>query len=777
MGKNEGESGPSAHLSSAKKALLEQRLRGALSPAAPAIPQRPDPGTAPLSFAQERLWFRDRLEPGSPAYNRPVALRLSGELDVAILERALSEVVRRHQTLRASFPTMDGQPKQVFAPPRTVTIPVTPLEEWPDEEREDRARHLATEETQRPFDLAGGPLFRVSLMRLAPDEHLLLVVVHHIVFDGWSAQVLLREIATLYAAFSEDSASPLSEPPIQYADYAHWQREQLRGAALDSELSYWESVLDGSPQPLNLPTDKPRPAILSFRGARQLLSIPGSLADGLRSLSQQEGMTLYVTLLAGFQALLSRLSGQQDILVCTPVANREQVELEGLIGYFNNIIVMRTDLSGDPTYRDLLQRVHSVVMGAYDHQNLPFQMLAELPSLTHTPLSRALFALQNFPSEAPPWAGPATTPFQFDKGATDFELSLFVEQRGSDLTVILEHKTELFDASSATRMLRQFVQILEQALSDPGLPVSSLLLAPESKSRPEIPDSSALPAREKARPNRLPQSRARPALDSAFVEPRDDLERRVTTIWEDVLGVKPVGIRDSFFDLGGNSLLAMRLLSQIEGICGSVNSLAGFFQTPTVEQITRILRAEIATDPAAPDAQRDEPGSKPIEDTFWRGMRNRVLQVLALYAPGFKTTRVRLHRMRGVQIGDNVAIGTSVLIETAYPQLVSIGNNVSISMRSVIVAHFRESTDKAKTGQGPSVSIEDDVYIGAGSIILPNLTIGRGAVVTAGSVVSQSVPPLTMVQGNPARPVALCGVPLAGSSYADFVRNLIPLDS
>jgi len=766
-----------AQLSTAKRALLEQRLQGILTPKAPTIPQRPDLSAAPLSYAQERLWFRDRWEPGSPAYNRPVAVRLSGPLDVSLLEQALSEIVRRHETLRATFPIEEGKPLQVIAPYQALTIPVVDLKQWPRVEREDQARRLAAMEAQRPFSLADGPLLRATLLQLDPQEHVLLLVVHHIVFDGWSAQVLFQELAALYTAFSTGASSPLPKLPIQYTDFAYWQRQQLQGEVLESELAYWDQQLGSSPHALELPTDQPRQAVATFQGARQSLGLPRNLADALRTLSQEEDVTLYMSLLAAFQALLVYHSGQEDIIVCTPVANREQVELEGLIGYFNNIIVMRTDLSGDPSFREILDRVRRVVMGAYDHQNLPFQKLAELPDLAQIPLSRALFALQNFPSDAPPLQGMVTTAFDFDKGATDFELSLFVEQRGDDLTGMLEHKTDLFNASTANRMLDQFQQILERAVGAPELRLSALLSMPELEPRRATSRISADSTEPEGQHTPSRMVRSRPRLDVTFVEPRTDLERRITEIWEEVLGVQPIGIRDSFFDLGGNSLLAMRLFAQIEGTCGSVTSLSTFFQTPTIEQIARILQGADSPALAASEEESEAAQSEPMRDSFWRGLRNRLLQVIALYAPGFKTTRVRLHQMRGVKIGDNVAIGTSVIIETAYPQLVSIGNNVSISMRSLIVAHFRESTDKAKSGEEPSVRIEDDVYIGAGAIILPNLTIGQGAVVTAGSVVSQSVPPLTMVQGNPAKPVAHCGVPLAGSTYEDFVRNLRPIVS
>lgn len=767
-----------AQLSAAKKALLAQRLKSALTPASPTIPRRPDPNAVPLSYGQERLWFRARWEPGSPAYNRPVALRLTGQLDVAVLEQALGEVLRRHETLRAAFPTKKGKPHQIIMPFQAVTIQVNDLQQWPRHERETQARQLAAEEARQPFDLATGPLVRTTLFCLEPEEHVLLLVVHHIVFDGWSAQLLLSEVAALYTAFLAGEASSLPNLPIQYADFAYWQREQLQGELLESELAYWEQQLGRGTQALELPLDQPRQTTLSFRAARQTQKLPRPLADALRALGRQEDVTLYMILLAAFQALLHSLSGQDDILVCTPVANREEVELEKLIGYFNNIIVMRTNLSGDPSFRALLDRVRPTVMGAYDHQRLPFQRLAELPGLTHTPLSRALFALQNFPSEVQVLQGLVTTPFDFDKGATDFELSLFVEQRGQDLTAILEHKTDLFAPSTAARILDQFQTTLERALATPELSLEALLSVLE-EGAPEVAESIQTDSSASVDDQRpaTRTTRTRPELDVAFVQPRDDLERQIATIWEEVLYVQPIGVRDSFFDLGGNSLLAMRLFAQIEGACGSVGSLSAFFQTPTIEQIASILREEDSLDLAPSVHAGERAAPEPMKDSFWRGMRNRLLQVIALYAPGFKTTRVRLHRMRGVKIGSNVAIGTSVIIETAYPQLVSIGDNVSISMRSVIVAHFRESTDKAKAAGEASVRIEDNAYIGAGAIILPNLTIGQGAVVTAGSVVSQSVPSLTMVQGNPAKPVAQCGVPLAGSTYEDFVRNLRPIAS
>jgi acetyltransferase-like isoleucine patch superfamily enzyme len=774
MSEQEASAERRAQLSLAKQALLEKRLKGALTSPSKAvtIPRRPDSESAPLSFAQERLWFRDQWEPGNPAYNRPVAVRLAGRLHASVLERALGEILHRHEALRATFPSAEGKPVQKLSPFAAFTLPVVDLGEQASGERDAYARHVAAEESRRPFSLATGPLVRATLLRLDEEEHILLLVVHHIVFDGWSAQVLLRELASLYAAFSAHESSPLPDLPVQYADYAYWQRQMLRGAALQSDLAYWEQQLANKPQALAMPTDYPRPAVLSHRGAKQSLAFPEKLTGALRDLSQQNGTTLYMTLLAGFQTLLHRYAAQQDIIVCTPVANRSQEELEGLIGYFNNIIVMRTDLSGDPSFRELLGRVRGVVIGAYEHQNLPFQMLAELPSLAHTPLTRALFALQGFPSQVPALPDLTMSPFDFDKGATDFELSLFMEQRAEGLVGVLEYKTDLFEAATIRGMLENLRELLARAEADPEQQISSLL--PPEKITPSSKSDEVQPSRPVTAPSMV--ARSRPELRAAYVAPRDDLELQIAAIWEEVLGVRPIGIQDSFFDLGGNSLLAMRVFARIGEMCGSPASLSAFFRTPTVAQVAELLRDEKAPQPVESEEESRDPSPQPMRDTFWKGFRNRLFQLIALYAPGFKTTRVRLHRMRGVRIGSNVSIGTSVIIETAYPQLVSIGNNVSISVRSVIIAHFRESTDQAKTSNEPSVRIEDNVYIGAGVIVLPNVTIGHGSVVTAGSVVSQSVPPLTMMQGNPAKAVARCGVPLAGNTYEDFVRNLTPIE-
>ena len=324
----------------------------------------------PPSFAQERLWFFDQLEPASASYRLSMVRRLGGRLDVQALERSLNEIVRRHESLRTTFPAVDGQPVQAVLSSLAVALPVVDLREVPSDEREGQARQMATEELLRPFDLAKGPLLRPMLLSLDAEDHVLVVALHHIVSDGWSMGVLSRELSTLYEAYSAGRPSPLPELPIQYADFAVWQRQWLQGAVLDKQLVYWREQLDGSPALLSLPTDRPRPLIQTYRGARQSLTIPQALSESLKALSIEEGATLFMTLLAALQVLLYRYTGQEDIVVGTPIANRNREEIEGLIGFFVNTLVMRSDLSGNPTFRELLGQVREVCLGAYEHQDL-----------------------------------------------------------------------------------------------------------------------------------------------------------------------------------------------------------------------------------------------------------------------------------------------------------------------------------------------------------------------------------------------------------------------
>ncbi len=465
-----------------KRRLLEQWLEEEGIKPSPTITssRRKDFAELPLSFAQQRLWFIDQLEQGSPFYNIPSAVRLQGPLNLQALCESFDEIIRRHEALRTSFREVDGQPTQVIAPELSLNLSTSDLGGLTPTERETKARQLASEEARRPFDLQRGPLLRVKLMRLSEDEHILLVVMHHIVSDGWSVGVLLRELATLYQAFSAGQTSMLANPSIQYADYTLWQREWLQGEVLESQLAYWKRQLDGLVPMLELPTDRIRPKVQTFRGAQVFGQLSKSLSDKLLALSRHEDVTLFMTLLAAFNVLLSRHTGQEDIAVGSPIANRVRPETEDLIGFFANTLVLRTDLSGEPSFRRLLSRVHAVALEAYAHQDIPFEKLVEelqpARNMSRHPLFQVAFTLQNTPLPALEIGDLKLSTVDMDTGTAKFDLTLIVEETECGLTTSLEYDTGLFEEQTVARMLDHFQTLLEGIVADPGRRISELPL-------------------------------------------------------------------------------------------------------------------------------------------------------------------------------------------------------------------------------------------------------------------------------------------------------------
>ncbi|MBI1853014.1 MAG: amino acid adenylation domain-containing protein [Planctomycetes bacterium] len=430
----------------------------------------------PLSFAQQRLWFLDHLDPGSALYAIPVRVHLDGPLDSARLERSLNAVVRRHEALRTAFPTVEGRPVARVSPELRVDLPLIEVRDADEVER------LAALEARRPFDLASGPLVRATLYRRGSDEHDLLLTMHHIVSDGWSAGVLLHEIAALYEA--GESAAPLPPLPLQYADFAAWQRECLRGAALDERLDYWRERLDGAPV-LALPTDRPRPAAQSHRGAREAFGLPAALVARLEDLGRNEGATLFMTFLAAFDVLLHRYGGQDDVCVGTALAARDRREFEGLIGFFANTLVMRVDLSGDPTFDELLARVRDVSLGAFAHPDLPFEKLVDSlgveRSLSHEPLFQVMLVLQNAATPPIAFDGLRATTTEVDRGAALVDLSLAFLERDGGLDGTLEYATDLFDRETVRRLIAHFRAILDAVVTDPGRRISKIPLLSETE--------------------------------------------------------------------------------------------------------------------------------------------------------------------------------------------------------------------------------------------------------------------------------------------------------
>jgi amino acid adenylation domain-containing protein len=469
-------------------ALSIEAMRGTITGIqAPPVEMAPRDEELPLSFAQQRLWFLNDLIPDSPLYNVPAPVSIRGHLDLILLKQGLSEIVRRHDILRTSFPRQDSDPVQVVASSIDLPLELIDLTSLPDDERKGEAMRIAQVEAREVFDLTRGPLLRTTLLSLGEQEHWLLLTMHHIITDGWSMGIILRELAQVYEAFLSDSPSPLRELAIQYGDFAHWQRQWLQGDLLDQQLSYWKHQLDAI-QPLQLPSDKPRPATRTFVGQRLYATLPQPLVQALEALSRREGVTLYMTLLAAFNVLLSRYSGQLDIALGTPIANRNRGEIEDLIGFFVNTLVIRTDLSGNPSFRQLLKRVREVTLAAFAHQDLPFEKLVEelhpQRDLSQTPLFQAVFAMQNFPLPLFSTAGLSFEPLEIDTATAKFDLTLSVmpvEQGG--LLASLEYSSELFENSTIVRMVTHLQNLLAGILDDPLRRVGDLPLLSEQERR------------------------------------------------------------------------------------------------------------------------------------------------------------------------------------------------------------------------------------------------------------------------------------------------------
>jgi amino acid adenylation domain-containing protein len=461
-----------------KRALLAEQLRK----------HKKEPARQfPLSFSQQRLWFLEQLVPGSAAYNVPTAVRIHGPLDVALWQRCCNEIVKRHEALRTTFAEVGGQPVQVVSADGQPELAVVECPHLRDPGGEAELQRLASEEIQRPFDLRRGPLLRVKFFRLAADEHVLVLTMHHIVADLWSMAVAVQEMVALYQAFRAGAASAgLPELPIQYADYAAWQRRKLEGDGLAADLAYWKKTLEGAAPVLELPTDRPRPAVQTSRGGSRPFELPGPLMNQLRALSQREGATPFMTLLAAFQVLLYRYSNQEDVVVGTPIANRSRPEIERLIGFFVNTLAMRTDLSGEPTFRELLARVRQVCLGAYAHQDLPFERLVEelhpKRDLSRSPIFQVSFIFQNIAVPDFDVGGLRVSPLTVESATARFDLELQVFDRAGGLTGWFEYNRDLFDAATIDRMSRHLRRLVEAIVADPDRRISELpLLEPAER--------------------------------------------------------------------------------------------------------------------------------------------------------------------------------------------------------------------------------------------------------------------------------------------------------
>lgn len=540
----------------------------------PPIQLAPRHQPLPLSFNQERLWNLERLQPGSSVYHLQHSFRLVGVLNLQALKQSLREIARRHATLRTTFPTVNGQPSQAIADTIELPLTITDLRHLTPTEQDLVVHHQALAQAEQLFQLNQGPLWRVTLLQLSDTESVLLRTIHHIIFDGVSHSIFVRELGTLYSAFANGAASPLLELPVQYADFAWTQRQWLQGEGLALQLDYWQQHFQGQVEALALPTDVPRTATPSYQGACEVQSLSPALAEALKALSAKYGISLFITLFTGFNILLHQYTGQEDLVICSPVSGRHRAETRGLIGYFNNVVALRNNLSGNPSFSELLARVAQGFMEASNYQDVPLQLVAELPNLVRTPLTRAMFALQNTATPALELEGLQVSSAFVDREIANFDLSLSVHEVANQLTVVLQYKTDLFYSGTIAHMLEQYLQLLGRLTWHPEQRLSDLPVL-----RTATPDPAYHPKLEG-----LP--------DTPYVAPRNAIEQKLVRVWENTLKITPISVTDNFFELGGHSLLAVQMATTLEQTLERSCPVSNLFRYPTIAQFAEQLQNE-----------------------------------------------------------------------------------------------------------------------------------------------------------------------------------------
>jgi thioesterase domain-containing protein/acyl carrier protein len=637
----------------------------------------------PLSVSQERLWYQHQFEPNSSLNNIITAYRIQGSLNIKWLHKIQSEIVRRHEILRTTFPRVNGKPTVAIAPDwDDLPITLEDLQSVLIAEREEVAHERAIAESRRPFDLEKGPLLRLHLIRVAPDDHFLSMTLHRVMADGVSVDIFFREIVTLYEAYLLNKPASLPELPIQYLDYAYWQRQKLQGEFLATNLRYWKQHLEGPIPVLNLPTSRPRPSVQSFNTLRRRLIFPKTLNDALNALGQQEETTLFTTLLAALKVLLYRYSGKDDLVICCSNAGRNRAEVEPLIGPFFNTLALRTHLDGDPSFRELLDRAKKTTLDGFAHQELPFeQLVAELGTSNNrgrSPLFQMFFALNPSWKDGNTLSSVELPGIVFDTmfgylytGKTKFDLFLVARESEEGLQLLFEYNSDIFDGDIIEPMMDYFRTLLESIVANPDEPISKLfLLTPaeqkqllEEWNRSEtyildrylqptpmgvlgevylggsklnkenliaspfkpgeclyktgklaryLPDGSIEYIDQET--ESADQESVAPVKEKNYVASRDAIEEQLAEIWERVLNIKPIGIQDNFFDLGGHSVLAVRLFSQIEETFGKNLPLSTLLQSSTIELQAKLLREDDLTDAWSPlvEIKAGDPNKPPL---------------------------------------------------------------------------------------------------------------------------------------------------------------------
>lgn len=608
-------------LSPEQRAALEKKLRAkrkakaSTTSSTAAIAPRADQNTYPFSAGQQRLWLLEQLDPDSAAYNITDAFHLRGRLDAARLESALQAIQNRHDVLRARFETVNDQPVQHVAPPHTADWEkggrdITPrldqvdLRDTPPSQKLIDARHLVSQSDSQPFQLHTGPLWRVLLLRLDEAEYVLALTIHHIIADRWSLGLFMDELRHFYSQpeksrttsqeakmgqnFSEEpqatdtshhtagQPTPLADLPIQYADFAQWQSTWLASDTADKQRTFWQETFSGAVEPLELPVTDHQGAILVHshnHGSQARHTIPPHVIEAAQTFCQQHDLSLFVLLLSAFEATLHRYTEQTDLIVCTPIVARRQIELENLIGYFNNIVALRTPLAEDATFADLVQQNHQVVLDAYEHQELPFHIVTEQPTLTRVPLARALISLAEQDGPALTLPNVAVETLHFDEDSADFDWSLFLDKSSDGLECELIYRSNMFDADLIATFLQDFEQLLTQGIANPSARIGTLSIA-----------GTYSPILQ-------------PEAETAFDAPVGAVEEEVAAVWRDVLGLAQVGRNQNFFELGGHSMLAVRLFRAIEQrITGNSVPLSLLLQAPTVAQMAQALHGDDVAD-------------------------------------------------------------------------------------------------------------------------------------------------------------------------------------
>ncbi len=550
--------------------------------------------TYPASLAQQRLWFLDQLRAGNAAYNVHLGMWLRGPLDLAALQCSVQEMVNRHDSLRTSFRIEHQKLQQVVESTCRVTIPITDLTGVADPTAE--AYQLARREVQEPFDLSKAPLFRVCLFRATPVDHVFLFTMHHIITDAWSVQIFAKEFEQLYNAFSRGETSPLPALPIRYGDFAEWQVEWFQTNEVQQQLAYWRNKLKGAPALLELPTDAPRPPEQTFEGAVEVAAIPQDIVEGIEHVASRCQVTPFMVQLAAFKVLLYRYAQQDDVVVGIPVAGRNRVETEGLIGFFVNTLVLRDDLGGNPRFTDLIAQVRETILGAFSNVDVPFEKIVEElqpeRNLSYNPLFQIMFATLKSAVRSHKFADLTAFPYVVSGEKSIFDLSMtLIEDVDRKWWAQVEYNTNLFRQERISRMLSDYASVLAGIVSDPNSHILSLPL-------PSLPAATDhLKPTVVGKGKRERQKVTSSASIRRASGPLDQDQELLVEIWKEVLGLAEVGIRDSFFDVGGHSLLAVRLVAEIREITGRQIPVSAIFRAPTIEAFAPLLRENLDDQP------------------------------------------------------------------------------------------------------------------------------------------------------------------------------------